>query len=1380
MVKMARTNPLKFISLVIASTVLFLVIGTNAFLPAIGQNVTGAIAYVHVDAPLTVKAGEQFNVVVGLRDQAGNPITEKAYGNDFGNFMIPPDGIRSGDGKVPNFSVNAGEIKEVKDAYGQGTGIYRIPVTVLAWPTDATSNTYTVEARYIGGPSGTADEATSRDFAVTSNATFQAETEGIAGMVHYGDAELTGNLTLTVPSIEDANKPPPPKENEVVFRVKLLGQLPTEPDGRMLTGRAAEEHVSQWLPPKVVDNTGHILTSNFGQIVEEKIKVNGQERPTGIYQVHINIVCPAQVAGRRAVVSFAFVENGVTLNMGSTVNFTSGEEQTQAVANSFLANPYLISPPHTPKTDNVGFPDLEPPEHWTNGNAARKLTALVDNSSSGINIQSAEYYIDSGTHYAMVASDGSFNSVWEWVEATVPAEQLLALSEARHTVYVRGQEVGGTWGSPGSTYLHIDKTNPVLTVTRPPDSVYTSYVKGGNYRVEGETTNPLGADGFAAPIETVQIYEQSQLMWLDGQNDGSNFSKWVYQSVNQWKTTSIPDGSYTLRTRAIDLAGNISDEFPVGVTVDNTPPTATITAPTQNQAFNGSTTSIAVRGTANDANIATWLLEWGDGSSPTLWSTINSGTTAVIDNALGTKTITGLGEGVYTLKLTVTDKAGTVTTITRQIFIDHVKPSSSLSSPANSAWVGGTTLISGGATDDLSGVNNVDVRIQRDSNDYFWNGITWQTDEIWKPATISSGQGTNNATWQYGWTVLNLNPGELVNIKSRATDAAANEEVPGAGINVMADTTPPDVHWSSAATPGVWYQGNTPVLVWLTDADSGPRGFRWKWDADPGDLVTPLVGDWHLDEGTGTSAADSSGHLNTGTMNGTLYWATQDDAKYGESALAASGDDYVNVNDSDSLDITGEITIEAWVYPTAVDGVRTIVSKRSGKIANYELRNNAGKLEFLYSGPQATSDVNDWHIWSTDNVELSTNNWYHVVVRYVYGDAASIKMFVSANSLTGRWTAQTGTDPGVANNYALRIGNTYSTANTKFFSGRIDEVKIYNRALSAAEVSQRYGEGANVLQLTGDTLATTSPSAEGKHTLYVRGYDNAGNMRYDSTTRNEYWNDSTPPGNWADISPADVTNDKTPDITIRVSDALSGLKVDPGSAQYRYATTEDNGPVPGLNWSPWINASVTGSPPPENGTNTPQTIKASSVPFNRDSNTLNRIQFSSDHVDKNQLHDENENLTDKVVVLNKGDSKLKNGQVAPKKNAREINIDLKKKSKKPAELRDALPATSDPILLGITQASLTTDSFISAASFQETTKVLTDAAIEGKIDHLLGLKENVIMGHLIPAGTGQKKFKDIIVSPPEPSIPEAEEFPESTNITEVETKKLKRKIKVSD
>lgn len=137
------------------------------------------------------------------------------------------------------------------------------------------------------------------------------------------------------------------------------------------------------------------------------------------------------------------------------------------------------------------------------------------------------------------------------------------------------------------------------------------------------------------------------------------------------------------------------------------------------------------------------------------------------------------------------------------------------------------------------------------------------------------------------------------------------------------------------------------------------------------------------------------------------------------------------------------------------------------------------------------------------------------------------------------------------------------------------------------------------------------------------------------------------------------------------------------------------------------------------------------------------IFLEGDQVDKVRLREENERLIDKVFVLDKMDSKLMNFQIISKRKLREINLDLKRKGKEEVKVRDANPATSQPVLLGITAASLATESFFSAASFQETTKVLTEAAISGKKDKLLGLKENIIVGHLIPAGTGLRKYDSI-------------------------------------
>ncbi|WP_257657271.1 DNA-directed RNA polymerase subunit beta' [Parapedobacter lycopersici] len=126
--------------------------------------------------------------------------------------------------------------------------------------------------------------------------------------------------------------------------------------------------------------------------------------------------------------------------------------------------------------------------------------------------------------------------------------------------------------------------------------------------------------------------------------------------------------------------------------------------------------------------------------------------------------------------------------------------------------------------------------------------------------------------------------------------------------------------------------------------------------------------------------------------------------------------------------------------------------------------------------------------------------------------------------------------------------------------------------------------------------------------------------------------------------------------------------------------------------------------------------------------------------------EENDNIYDKKVVVDAGDSnELKPGQIVSLRKLRDVNSSLKRRDLKLVDVRDAIPATSSPILQGITRASLGTKSFISAASFQETTKVLNEAAIAGKRDNLLGLKENVIVGHLIPSGTGLRDYERIIV-----------------------------------
>jgi DNA-directed RNA polymerase subunit beta' len=152
-------------------------------------------------------------------------------------------------------------------------------------------------------------------------------------------------------------------------------------------------------------------------------------------------------------------------------------------------------------------------------------------------------------------------------------------------------------------------------------------------------------------------------------------------------------------------------------------------------------------------------------------------------------------------------------------------------------------------------------------------------------------------------------------------------------------------------------------------------------------------------------------------------------------------------------------------------------------------------------------------------------------------------------------------------------------------------------------------------------------------------------------------------------------------------------------------------------------------------------------------------------VDKNDFFEENDRLWGKKVVENPGDSQtMKAGQIVTARKLRDENSSLKRKDLRLVEARDAIPATSSQVLQGITRAALQTSSFMSAASFQETTKVLNEAAINGKIDKLEGLKENVICGHLIPAGTGQREFEKMSVG----SVDELERITEARKAASVE------------
>ena len=156
-------------------------------------------------------------------------------------------------------------------------------------------------------------------------------------------------------------------------------------------------------------------------------------------------------------------------------------------------------------------------------------------------------------------------------------------------------------------------------------------------------------------------------------------------------------------------------------------------------------------------------------------------------------------------------------------------------------------------------------------------------------------------------------------------------------------------------------------------------------------------------------------------------------------------------------------------------------------------------------------------------------------------------------------------------------------------------------------------------------------------------------------------------------------------------------------------------------------------------------------------------------VDKRDFMDENDRIWGKKVVTDAGDStELQPGQIITARKLRDENSSLKRRDLKLVTVRDAVPATSEQILQGITRAALQTSSFMSAASFQETTKVLNEAAINGKTDYLAGMKENVICGHLIPAGTGLREYERLVVGSRDDGAAIYDEAAEITDVDHVE------------
>src|SRR3989338_11167387 len=212
-----------------------------------------------------------------------------------------------------------------------------------------------------------------------------------------------------------------------------------------------------------------------------------------------------------------------------------------------------------------------------------------------------------------------------------------------------------------------------------------------------------------------------------------------------------------------------------------------------------------------------------------------------------------------------------------------------------------------------------------------------------------------------------------------------------------------------------------------------------------------LVGYWSMNEGTGTRAGDLSGKGNNGILTNGPTWV---DGKRGKALSFDGVDDYVFVNDpGDSsvldFDTSSTITMSAWIRKSSLTSYPLIVTKgrSNGSYTNYAIRSGDGtgserKFSFFYRNSANTA----WHVYDTVSNVFEVGNWYHVAVSYTFGTGSSIKMYINCVEMPGGWVAGTGNDAPLVGNFQLWIGD--DNANSEFH-GLIDEVRIYNRALSA-------------------------------------------------------------------------------------------------------------------------------------------------------------------------------------------------------------------------------------------------------------------------------------------------------------------------------------------
>lgn len=1292
MVKLAKTRPLKFIVLILGLLIVYALSGTNLFtMRASGQGAAGAVEYIHIDAPTNVKLSEPFEVRLGVVDQKGNLISGLAYGQNYGEFRISPDGIQDKDGNVAHFTVDPTQVRELKNDKDQGTGIYVIPVKIDEWAEGGAEGPYILRVDYTGKGGGSADGATSQSYIISDRTTINPDTDGQPGVIKYSPVQID-KVALKVPVETPGQPAPPPAQNTVHFKVKLIGQAkdPAAGDTRRLSGRAAPENLHNWLTPTAYDNTGQTINVSYGTIKEEEIAFTSTRRDektfkTANYDVEVKVESPAQLAGRRAVIEFGILENGVTQKMSATVNFTSVDTEQSAAPNPFFANPYLVEIPHTPIVEEVGYVGVkqesplilvnlaDPDENPTNGYyivdeagdrvgiVKMRLKAIISDDAM-ISLDEAEFFEqdtapDPSNYGNGTNLNGTFGSDYVECYYDYTSAQVAARAEQQYRFWVHGHNVTPEWGSCQSTKLSVDKTAPACAIT---DPVTGAWLRG-TYYIKGTSNWNNGGGTYRAPVNSVQIDEDGDGSYEElAVPDGANFDNWTVDPA--WDTTLLSDGAFALKARALDMAGNLSPDSVVNLTIDNTNPKANITSPTQGTGYdNNVTANVSINGSAYDLPIGLggfdhYVAEWASGrkayGDETGWSTTRmtfppghpGGANECNNELMATWNITGLSSGDYTLRITSYDKAGNKNldrdydpNINRiYVHIDTTNPTVTIDNPVN-GWY--DKYFTGTAADDISGVSKVEMLIQRQDNMQYWTGSTWQAGAPadWPDATITSGQGETSANWRYTSTASGI---EGVNVIIQAKSYDDVTPTPHVSNTATSPTTPYDsVTPTSNVTPGPngsngWYYQTSPTLsLNATDATSGMNGGSVQYVWTTTSVTSPPSSGWTTLAYT-TSPVQIQGPGAGPDGNGVyaIGGATVQDGRFNlhmratDLATMQETSHYTTIKADASPPPIPSFFGESWqgsdygesTYTHGTSngayGARVLDNNQDDSSCSYWVEydsdilfspalGNSGWTSQFYIG----SPVNQWSFGASWGGLSNGQIYYYRVKSRDY----------AGNESTG-WSGQTSTtmdnDPPELNRNAINPNQWYNTNQTVQLW--VTDGEAGPRGFRWAWDSDPGNNWTAMSVWWGDTGSTSFPGS-GKRRLYVWYYDNIYVYdhlnQYDNNTHRlntylEYWWDPYAPlFNEATFSyPATYdgwSTTQTPTVTIQARDDLRQADaisdLASGTAYYAYST---NG---GGSWSGWTAAGMT----PDGDPNTWETITASSVPFNQDSPNQNKIKF---------------------------------------------------------------------------------------------------------------------------------------------------------------------------